>query len=154
MPTMDMRAPMSLLPLRLDGVTFAVGARRIIDRVSLTIETGPRTVIVTTAVMTVLILIFVEVLPKTLAIARTDRFALTVATPVRYVVFLLAPVVNAVQYLVWRVLAVFGVRQPAVQPLHDGLATGDALIRIAKAKPSRGTWPANWATVRNQKRKN
>jgi len=37
---------------------------------------GPRTVFVTTAVMTVLILVFVEVLPKTLAIARTDRFGL------------------------------------------------------------------------------
>jgi Mg2+/Co2+ transporter CorB len=72
---------------------------------------GPRTVYVTTAVMTVLILFFVEVLPKTLAIARTDRFALTVATPVRFVVGVLAPVVNAVQFLVWRVLAVFGVRE-------------------------------------------
>ncbi|HEY0302671.1 MAG TPA: CNNM domain-containing protein, partial [Rhizomicrobium sp.] len=71
---------------------------------------GPRTVYVATAVMTVLILFFVEVLPKTLAIARTDRFALTVATPVRYVVGVLAPVVNAVQYLVWRVLALFGLR--------------------------------------------
>jgi Mg2+/Co2+ transporter CorB len=72
---------------------------------------GARTVYITTAVMTVLILIFVEVLPKTLAIARTDSFALTVATPVRWVVFLLAPVVNAVQYLVWRVLALIGVRE-------------------------------------------
>ena len=72
---------------------------------------GHRAIYVATAVMTVLILFFVEVLPKTLAIVRTDSFALTVATPVRYVVFLLAPVVNAVQYLVWRVLALFGVRQ-------------------------------------------
>jgi Mg2+/Co2+ transporter CorB len=72
---------------------------------------GPRTVYVTTAVMTILILFFVEVLPKTLAIARTDRFALTVATPVRLVVGFLAPVVNAVQFLVWRVLGVFGVRE-------------------------------------------
>lgn len=76
---------------------------------------GSRTVYVATAVMTILILIFVEVLPKTLAIARTDRFALTVATPVRLVVILLAPVVNTVQYLVWRVLAVFGVRQQDVE---------------------------------------
>ena len=45
---------------------------------------GPRAVAVATAIMTVLILIFVEVLPKTLAIARTDRFALTVAWPVRW----------------------------------------------------------------------
>ncbi len=33
---MDMRTPMSLLPLRLDDVVFAAGARRIIDGVSLT----------------------------------------------------------------------------------------------------------------------
>lgn len=79
---------------------------------------GSRTVFVATAVMTVLILIFVEVLPKTLAIARTDRFALAVATPVRLVVNVLAPVVNAVQYLVWRVLALFGVRQQDVEAVQ------------------------------------
>ena len=71
---------------------------------------GHRAVFVATAIMTVLILFFVEVLPKTLAIARTDRFALTVATPVRLVVIVLAPIVSAVQFLVWRVLALFGVR--------------------------------------------
>ena len=79
---------------------------------------GSRTVFVATAVMTILILIFAEVLPKTLAIARTDRFALTVATPVRLVVSVLAPVVNAVQYLVWRVLALFGVRQQDIEDVQ------------------------------------
>ena len=72
---------------------------------------GHRAVFVATAIMTVLILFFVEVLPKTLAIARTDRFALAVATPVRLVVSVLAPIVNAVQFIVWRVLAIFGVRE-------------------------------------------
>lgn len=72
---------------------------------------GHRAVLIATAVMTVLILFFVEVLPKTLAIARTDRFALAVATPVRLVVVVLAPIVNAVQYVVWRVLGLFGVRE-------------------------------------------
>jgi len=43
---MDMRTPMALLPLRLDGVAFNVGARRIIDGISLTVEAGPRTVII------------------------------------------------------------------------------------------------------------
>jgi tungstate transport system ATP-binding protein len=43
---MDMRSPSSLLPLELDRVVFAVGERRIIDRVSLLLEPGPRTVIV------------------------------------------------------------------------------------------------------------
>jgi Mg2+/Co2+ transporter CorB len=79
---------------------------------------GSRTVFVTTAVMTVLILIFAEVLPKTLAIARTDRFALAVATPVRLVVTVLAPIVNAVQFLVWRVLSVFGLRQQDIEEVQ------------------------------------
>jgi tungstate transport system ATP-binding protein len=43
---MDMRAPMALLPLRLDRLVFAAGGRRIIDDLSLTIEAGSRTVIV------------------------------------------------------------------------------------------------------------
>ncbi len=71
---------------------------------------GPRTVAITTAIMTVVILVFAEVLPKTLAIARTDRFALFVARPLRAIVAILAPIVAAVQWLVWRVLWLFGVR--------------------------------------------
>jgi len=44
--TSAMRAPRSLLPLRLEDVVFAVGGRRIIDAVSLTLEAGSRTVII------------------------------------------------------------------------------------------------------------
>ena len=84
---------------------------------------GPRAVAVATVVMTVVILVFGEVLPKTLAIARTDRFALTVAWPVRKAVAILGPIVNSVQYIVWKVLGVFGVRQAQegdeVLPAHE-----------------------------------
>src|SRR6478736_6041244 len=73
-------------------------------------EYGHRTVAITTAVMTVVILIFAEVMPKTLAIARTDRFALLVAQPLRLVVSVLAPIVATVQWLVWQVLSLFGVK--------------------------------------------
>jgi tungstate transport system ATP-binding protein len=41
-----MHGPRSLLPLRLDGVEFVVGGRRIVDSVSLTLEAGVRTIIV------------------------------------------------------------------------------------------------------------
>src|SRR5205085_1951619 len=68
-------------------------------------QLGPRAVAITTALMTAVILVFAEVMPKTLAIARTDRFALLVAQPVRLVVSVLAPIVAAVQWLVWRVLS-------------------------------------------------
>src|ERR1700761_5368660 len=72
---------------------------------------GKHAVAITTGVMTVVILIFVEVLPKTLAIARTDSVALALAWPLQFVVALLAPIVSAVQWLVWRVLWLFGVRE-------------------------------------------
>ena len=72
-------------------------------------QLGQRAVAITTALMTVVILVFAEVMPKTLAIARTDRFALFVARPLRLVVSMLAPIVATVQWLVWRVLSLFGV---------------------------------------------
>src|ERR1700743_3708024 len=65
-------------------------------------QLGKRAVAITTALMTVVILVFAEVMPKTLAIARTDDFALAVARPLRVVVSVLAPIVAAVQWLVWR----------------------------------------------------
>lgn len=70
---------------------------------------GHRTVAITTVGMTVMILILAEVMPKTLAIARTDSFALLVARPLRLVVSILAPIVASVQWVVWRVLWLFGV---------------------------------------------
>src|SRR5215469_15508105 len=75
---------------------------------------GNRTVAITTIVMTFVVLVFAEVLPKTLAIARTDRFALAVARVLRPVVRVLAPVVDSVQFIVWRLLGLFGVHEEAV----------------------------------------
>jgi tungstate transport system ATP-binding protein len=40
-----MRAPITLLPLRLEGVTFDAGGHRIIRGISTTIKRGPRTVV-------------------------------------------------------------------------------------------------------------
>src|ERR1041385_914666 len=83
---------------------------------------GPRAVAVSTVIMTFLLLVFAEVLPKTLAIARTDRFALAVARAVTAVVFVLAPVVSRVRALVWSVLTLFGVAsedEEPVLPAHE-----------------------------------
>jgi magnesium and cobalt exporter, CNNM family len=83
----------------------------------LEVNLGPRAVAAATVLMTFIILVFGEVLPKTLAIARTDRFALAVAWPVRKAVAILGPIVNGVQYLVWKVLGVFGVEQESGEPV-------------------------------------
>ncbi|MGA7675611.1 MAG: HlyC/CorC family transporter [Rhizomicrobium sp.] len=76
---------------------------------------GHRAVAVVTVLMTLLILVFAEVLPKTLAIARTDRFALTVAGAVRRVVGVLWPIVGSVQFFVWKMLHLFGVKEEDVE---------------------------------------
>ena len=63
-----------------------------------------------TVVMTLLVLIFSEVLPKTYAIHNADKMALTVAGPLRIMVSLLSPVVSAVLWTVRLTLRVIGVK--------------------------------------------
>jgi len=61
---------------------------------------GEQGVAYATVVMTVIVVLFAEVLPKTYAIVNADRMALVVAPAVRFVVALFAPVTNAIQFLV------------------------------------------------------
>lgn len=62
-----------------------------------------------TGIMTLLILIFAEVLPKTYAITQPDKASLGVARPVAFIVMVFAPIVAAVQVVVNGVLRLFGV---------------------------------------------
>jgi Mg2+/Co2+ transporter CorB len=65
-------------------------------------------VVYATVVMTVLIVIFAEVLPKTAAFNAPDRIALGVAAPIDWTVRLLAPVLIGVEWLVRRMLRLLG----------------------------------------------
>lgn len=71
---------------------------------------GESGVALATLVMTLLVLIFAEVLPKTYAISNPETAAARVARPIGLFVTLLAPVVSAVRAIVRGVLALFGVR--------------------------------------------
>lgn len=62
-----------------------------------------------TGVMTALILIFAEVLPKTYAISQPDKLALIVARPISLIVTVLSPIVSMVQWIVNGVLHIFGI---------------------------------------------
>lgn len=70
---------------------------------------GEEGIFYATLVMTALVLVFAEVMPKTYAIARTERMALFVSPIIRLIVVMLAPVVGVVQHLVRFTLGVFGV---------------------------------------------
>src|SRR5258706_344920 len=56
-------------------------------------------VLYATAVMTVLVVIFAEVLPKTIAINAPDRVALLVARPMKVMVYLLGPRLTIIEVL-------------------------------------------------------
>ena len=74
---------------------------------------GGAGVIYATIIMTIMVLIFAEVLPKTYAITRPDSAAMAVARPVSIILKIFAPIVRVVQILVNGVLRLFGVRSDA-----------------------------------------
>lgn len=71
---------------------------------------GQNGVALATLAMTLLVLVFSEVLPKTYAITNPETVASKVARPIGYVILVFSPIVSAVQILVRAVLALFGVR--------------------------------------------
>ncbi len=66
-------------------------------------------VVYATLVMTVIILVFADVLPKTYAISNPERVALKAAPFVKLVVLLFAPFMTLVQYIVRGSLKMFGI---------------------------------------------
>ena len=70
---------------------------------------GEAGVALATLGMTLLVLIFAEVLPKTYAILNADRMALFIAPVIRGVVWLFAPVTNAITGIVRVLLRLLGV---------------------------------------------
>jgi Mg2+/Co2+ transporter CorB len=57
-----------------------------------------------TALITILIVIFAAVLPKTYALAYADRVALFVAPPMRGLIYVLTPFTKAIEYVVRKLL--------------------------------------------------
>ncbi len=71
---------------------------------------GESGVALATLIMTLLVLIFAEVLPKTYAITNSESAAALVSRPISLVVRIFAPIVAAVRFFVRGVLRVFGVQ--------------------------------------------
>ncbi|WP_298836109.1 HlyC/CorC family transporter [uncultured Roseobacter sp.] len=71
---------------------------------------GDSGVAVATFVMTLLVLIFAEVLPKTYAITNSEKAASFVSYPISLVVRVFSPIVAVVRLLVRGVLRLFGVK--------------------------------------------
>ncbi|MFN3513172.1 MAG: HlyC/CorC family transporter [Phenylobacterium sp.] len=71
---------------------------------------GPVGALIATAVMTVMIVIFSEILPKTLAIARADDAARFLSIPTYWIVRIFGPLANGAQWVVRQTLRPFGIK--------------------------------------------
>lgn len=83
---------------------------------------GDSGAVIASVILTVIILIFAEVMPKTYAIAYPDKVARAVAPIMRLIVGVLGPIVMTVEYIVKKTLMVFGVDTSNVESIlsaHD-----------------------------------
>ena len=86
---------------------------------------GDSGVALATLVMTILVLVFAEVLPKTYAISTPESAAIKVAPLLRWVVAVFSPIVSVVRLVVRGVLAMFGVRidpDRQIMSVHEEIA--------------------------------
>jgi len=101
---------------------------------------GDSGAVIASAAMTVLVLIFGEVMPKTYAIAYPDRVALAVAPVMRLLVAVFGPVVIAVEYVVKKILGVFGAN---VSNVNDILSAHDELRGTIDLRHKEGAFITN-----------
>src|SRR6201999_2839119 len=74
-------------------------------------------VLYATAVMTILVVIFAEVLPKTVAINAPDRVSLAVARPMKLMVYLMGPLLVVIEATVRVLMRAIGIKIGANQPV-------------------------------------
>jgi Mg2+/Co2+ transporter CorB len=98
---------------------------------------GARGVAYSTAAMTVLLVIFAEVLPKSWAISTPDRFSLAVAPLVRAFVFVVGPLAALVNAIVRFVLRLFRV---GLQEHHSLLSAHEELRGTAAVLHREGSF--------------
>ncbi len=86
-----------------------------------------------TVIMTVLILIFGEIMPKILAKEHCDAFVLMVAMPLRFLMIITIPVVKVVNFIIDRVSVLWGGRGHEIE-----YVTEDELVTIIETVEDEG----------------
>jgi len=86
-----------------------IGASALTTSVLAAAFPGPIGAVAATAIMTVLIVVFGEILPKTLAITRPDDVARAMSLPTYWVVKIFGPLARGAQWIVRKTLGLFGI---------------------------------------------
>ncbi len=114
--------PERLIGALLLGNTLANITASAVATAALVKAFGDSGAVIASVFLTVIILIFAEVMPKTYAIAYPDRVATAVAPIMRLIVAVLGPIVMTVEYIVKKTLMIFGVDTSNVNSIlsaHD-----------------------------------
>lgn len=77
---------------------------------------GSEGVAVATAVMTILVLIFGEITPKSIAANNSEKVALFVARPIKFIIFILSPIVWIFNLITGFIFKILGLENKGVQP--------------------------------------
>jgi len=81
---------------------------------------GEPGVVYATIIMTLLVLIFAEILPKTYAFQNADRMALAIAPVIQFLVIILSPFTWAISVLINIILKLFGAEYDSASVLGRG----------------------------------
>ncbi|MEM7618490.1 MAG: HlyC/CorC family transporter [Pseudomonadota bacterium] len=94
---------------------------------------GEAGVVYATLIMTILVLIFAEVLPKTYALTHSDKMSVAIAPIIRVVVWLFYPVAAMVNFIVRNTLKLFGADMDAM-PENSHMEVLRGVIELHKGE--------------------
>ncbi|MGL5749117.1 MAG: CNNM domain-containing protein, partial [Paraclostridium sp.] len=93
-----------------------IAATSISTSLFIAIFNGPQGVPVATAVMTILVLIFGEITPKTIASNNSEKVAILVSKPIKIIIIILSPIVWVFNIITGVIFKVFGIKTNIGQP--------------------------------------
>jgi len=93
-----------------------IAATSISTSLFITLMGGPEGVPVATAIMTVLVLIFGEITPKTIAANNSEKVAILVSKPIKLIIIILTPIVWIFNIITNVIFKLLGVQSKGVQP--------------------------------------
>lgn len=109
--------PNSLLSSILVGNNVVnIAATSISTSLFIALMDGPQGVPIATAVMTILVLIFGEITPKTIAANNSEKVSLLVAKPIKLIIFILTPIVWVFNIITGIIFKLFGIKNKGAQP--------------------------------------
>jgi len=91
------------------AVSLVVGLKRLLEGAGIRADTAEvAALVVVTVILALFTIVFAELVPKTLALAHPERFALTLSRPIDFLARILGPVVRALTWITRAITRLLG----------------------------------------------